>query len=364
MPNPLSQMRILSLTLFMGLVATGAAAQQAATDAEAEDLYQRLWELSGHADAASPSFNRWNADGAVPATCAGCHTTTGFLDWTGADGSAAGSVEHPVPIGETVACAACHAIDPQAVALTTFPSGATFDHGSASGTCLACHQGRTSGETVANATATIDGDDTVSAELRFVNIHFGPAAVMQGTDGRGGFEYPGQTYAGRFAHVEGFDTCTAWHDPHSTQVVAETCVACHGDVALRDIRLGSPDIDGDGDMAEGVAAEIHALHEALGAAIADYAGSNGGPIAYAKGFPYFFNDLNGNSQVDEDERRRDNGYVGFTPRLLRAAYNYQVVATDPGAWAHNPRYAAQLLHDSIADLAAGGSSVTPPGERP
>lgn len=83
MPNPLRQMRVLSLTLVMGLVATGADAQQAATDAEAEDLYQRLWELSGHADAASPSFNRWNADGSVPATCAGCHTSTGFLDWTG-----------------------------------------------------------------------------------------------------------------------------------------------------------------------------------------------------------------------------------------------------------------------------------------
>ncbi len=35
---------------------------------------------------------------------------------------------------------------------------------------------------------------------------------------------------------------------------------------------------------------------------------------------------------------------------MKAAYNYQFVTKDPGAFAHNPAYAAQLLHDSIADL--------------
>jgi len=34
-----------------------------------------------------------------------------------------------------------------------------------------------------------------------------------------------------------------------------------------------------------------------------------------------------------------------------AAYNYQVVAKDDGAWVHNPAYAIQLLHDSIVSLA-------------
>jgi hypothetical protein len=33
-----------------------------------------------------------------------------------------------------------------------------------------------------------------------------------------------------------------------------------------------------------------------------------------------------------------------------AAYNYQVVAKDAGAWAHNPRYTLQLLHDSVVSL--------------
>ena len=42
----------------------------------------------------------------------------------------------------------------------------------------------------------------------------------------------------------------------------------------------------------------------------------------------------------------------WTPRLMKAAYNYQFVFKDPGAYAHNPTYATQLLHDALADLGA------------
>ena len=49
-----------------------------------------------------------------------------------------------------------------------------------------------------------------------------------------------------------------------------------------------------------------------------------------------------------------NRYQNWTPRLLKAAYNYQFIAKDPGAYTHNPHYAIQLLQDSLADL---GKSV-------
>ncbi|MCB1404024.1 MAG: polyheme membrane-associated cytochrome C, partial [Rhodobacteraceae bacterium] len=45
-----------------------------------------------------------------------------------------------------------------------------------------------------------------------------------------------------------------------------------------------------------------------------------------------------------------NRYASWTPRLLRAAYNYQFLAKDPGAFAHNPRYATQITYDSLEDL--------------
>ena len=57
--------------------------------------------------------------------------------------------------------------------------------------------------------------------------------------------------------------------------------------------------------------------------------------------------------MDEGEK----AYTEWTPRLLRAAYNYQYAQKDPGLFAHNPDYAAQFLYDSLEDLAAGGVKV-------
>jgi hypothetical protein len=79
----------------------------------------------------------------------------------------------------------------------------------------------------------------------------------------------------------------------------------------------------------------------------------GKPIAYTpEVYPYFFVDVNDNGTVDKDEAKFPNRYKAWTPRLIKAAYNYQFVVKDPGAYAHNPTYATDLLHDSLADLGA------------
>lgn len=72
-------------------------------------------------------------------------------------------------------------------------------------------------------------------------------------------------------------------------------------------------------------------------------------------FPYFFVNTNGNRTADKDETKFPNRYKVWTPHLLKAAYDYQFVTKDPGACAHNPNYALELLYDSIADL---GSKIT------
>ena len=43
-------------------------------------------------------------------------------------------------------------------------------------------------------------------------------------------------------------------------------------------------------------------------------------------------------------------YNSWTPRLLRAAYNYQYSTKDPGTFAHNGKYIIQVLYDSLEDL--------------
>jgi hypothetical protein len=75
------------------------------------------------------------------------------------------------------------------------------------------------------------------------------------------------------------------------------------------------------------------------------------PIVHsADAYPYFFNDTDGDGKLGEGEAAFPNRYQSWTPRLVRAAYNYQYVAKDTGAFTHNPHYAVQLLYDSLESL--------------
>jgi len=83
------------------LLAAGAAAAQTATTQDKEDRARRLWESSPHADKKSLAFTDWDDVGSIPTTCAKCHSTPGFRDYLGADGSAADAVNTTAPIGTT-----------------------------------------------------------------------------------------------------------------------------------------------------------------------------------------------------------------------------------------------------------------------
>jgi len=107
------------------------------------------------------------------------------------------------------------------------------------------------------------------------------------------------------------------------------------------------------------------LHAKLYQAIQRYAAQvSGAPIGYAPGrHPYFFYDKDGDGQISGEESVAANRYAHWTPRLLKAAYNYQVVTKDSGAYTHNPTYALQLLYDSLESLSAR-IDVTLGGRRP
>jgi len=57
------------------------------------------WHRSPHADIAREAFRHWDEEDppVVEEDCARCHSTSGFQDFLGADGSAAGTIEatHP-----------------------------------------------------------------------------------------------------------------------------------------------------------------------------------------------------------------------------------------------------------------------------
>lgn len=325
--------------------------------------FEAEWMSSGHADASAEAFIHWNEDdpAEVPTNCAKCHSTPGYLDFIGADGSTAGVVDVPAPIGSTITCAACH--NETAIAMTSvvFPSGVEVTNLGAEARCMQCHQGRASKLTVDEriASAGVPDDDTTSEDLGFSNIHYYAAAATQyGHITMGGYEYEGKTYDSRYDHVEGYNTCTGCHNPHTLEVKYEQCTQCHQDLTsaedLVNIRMPGSlvDYDGDGDMEEGIYDEIEGLrvilYQAMQAYTAEVAGT---PIIYdSASYPYFFIDTNADGQTDEAEVNRDNSYNVWTGRLAKAAYNYQVSLKDPGRFAHGGKYIIQLLYDSIESL--------------
>jgi len=340
------------------LIAAVAALVALASPVMAQDRSEltRLteeWLASPHGDYNSLSFTYWNKDGEVPVACAACHSQPGFIDYLGADGSAPGVVDHAAAINAPIGCASCHTSAAHALDSVPFSSGVIVDGLGPSAVCSVCHQGRQSGDDVTAATLGID-EDAVSPDLAFLNVHYGvAAAVMHGAEVRGGFHYPGMAYAGRFTHVASANTCVACHDAHTTAVATDGCTSCHlGVDNIRDIRTRHQDFDGDGDNAGGIHAEIIGLHGQLYAALQAYGTEvANAPIGYATGaFPYFFNDTNGDGQISPDEGIFPNRYQSWTPRLLKAAYNYQVVQKDPGGYVHNPTYMLQLLYDSLESL--------------
>lgn len=362
---------------------TEAPTEPAASAPLPDTPYLKEWQGSAHADAAGEPFRHWddaaeNPDG-IPTACAKCHSTAGYQDFLGADGSEAGKVDANVPAASAqgVQCVACHNAATISKTTVVFPSGAEIAAGD-NARCIECHQGRESkvsvdaqiekfGATDPDAVvAPIKDDKGNDVFFGSRNIHYyAAAATLYGGMARGGYEYEGMTYDAKNDHIEGYGSCSDCHDSHTLEVKVEQCAFCHEDVSstddLKDIRMVSsaPDYDGDGNVKEGMYYEIEGLQAALLTEIQAYAaGTAGSAILYdSASYPYWFVDTNANGSADEGEIAYPNSYASWTPRLLKATYNYQLSMKDPGAFAHGNKYVVQLLFDSIADLGGDTSGL-------
>jgi len=323
--------------------------------------FEELWKESPHADKEAEAFRHWDEEDPmeVPVACATCHSSTGFQDFVGADGSEMFVVDANASVDTVIECQTCHNDATMALSTVKFPSGVELTGLGSEAVCMTCHQGRASkvqvDEAVANAGV---GDDEVSADLGFINIHYYAAAVSRyGTEVKGGYEYDGMTYDTLFEHVPEVQSCQDCHNSHSLELELGTCAGCHEANSVEDLRtIREPssfmDYDGDGDVAEGMFYEVEGLKEMVYTAIQTYAAEVlEMPIGFdALTYPYFFNDTNGDGELTEDEAVYPNAFTSWSPRLLKAAYNFMTVSKDPGGYAHGGKYLIQLLHDSIADL--------------
>ena len=295
----------------------------------------------GHFNRDGKAFHYWDKEKEIPAVCARCHAAEGVPQYL-----REGKNTPAAHVKNAYACTNCHTdmltYERHKVDKVTFPSGISVDSGfSDTNLCMTCHQGR---ESKASVDRSIAGKplDTPDPKLAWLHVHYFPAGAMRyGTEAKVGYEFDGKRYAGRFAHVLGMDTCTACHEPHGGHVKEERCVACHKD--------GRPEM-----RANAIQGQMKELY----AGIQQYARNVGGAsIAFSpEAFPYWYTDANGNGKVDADELNPKNGYKAYTPRLAQAVYNYAFVLRDPGAGYHNPRYAQQLLHDTLESLAQSGKA--------
>jgi hypothetical protein len=312
----------------------------------------------------SKAFRYWDKAPAIAPVCAKCRAADGLATCL-RDGK---NPAAPHVKGYRFACVNRH-VDTMAFALreapkVSFASGAVVDTGNrASKLCVQGHPGRESTASVNKAIAGLDAD-TPEPKLDVLHVHDKQTgAATYGTEAKIGYEYAAKRHARRFAHAAGAATCTSCHDAHGGQVAWEDCSACPKKSGIRTeadivrIRTGAGDRDGNG-AADGAAQEIASLKKQLDAAIHECSRSVGGvQIAFSpEAFPYWYADRNGNGTVDPDERKPDDKYRAYTPRLMQAVYNDPFAIRDPGAAYDNATYTAPLLHDSLESLAQSGKA--------
>ncbi|WP_443392075.1 cytochrome c3 family protein [Antarctobacter jejuensis] len=310
------------------------------------------WFRSAHANAAAEAFSHWDEEGEINASCATCHSGEGFRDFHGLDGTEPGVVNGPINTGGVVDCGTCHNAGLAEIKSVTFPSGVIHPVQGVEASCLTCHQGRTSGANVRTAIADLDEDEP-DAKLRFINPHYATAAATWlGGYGAAGYHYDGRDYSGRFFHARPVASCNSCHEPHTLEVEFEPCLTCHQADSPQSIRIARQSYDGSGDTSVGIRSDIMANADTLMEMIRAYADEVvGAPVIYdGNRYPYFFADANGDGVIDVADGK-PVVYGSWTPRSLRAAFNWKLVTADPGNYAHNPQYSLELLYDSIEDFA-------------
>jgi hypothetical protein len=371
---------LVGLAAFLGACTSmGASAEIVCPEVECPtqecpepERYEDIWAESAHADTHAVAFTHWNDANPreIPVECAKCHSRPGFIDYLGIDGSPTGLVDRPVEVGSTLTCYVCHNEVVGDVNSVTFPSGIKIRGVGEIVSCIECHQGQASVTTIDQALASIGlpDEDTPSPDLTFISSHAISAATPFGGEAGGAYQYIGKPYQGRYLRGGEFFSCIQCHDPHRLEVNTDTCSDCHtitGD-DIHNIRVDTTDYDGNGNISEGIAIEIESFQERLLSEIRSYAQSQTNTaIVYDPGtYPYYFLDTNRDGVADPDEIQFENRYNVWTPRLLKAAYNYDYVIHDPGAFAHNSDYILQILYDSITDLSGNGSGLTRPPVNP
>ena len=314
---------------------------------------RQQWAASGHANTTALPWIDYDfktrTDG-----CVRCHTTTGFIAYSTAKVTAAwGTASDKTK--EVLTCVGCHKDVASGVVRTVTPNkpfadDAAFTNAdvSTSNICMDCHSGRNNGTSI--QAKVISGADFTN--LSYIAPHYLTAGGS--LQGKSGYDFPGRTYAklsdnahGKVGTLNSNNTgtdgpCVACHmsatAKHSfspvtvangeiTSITATACANCHTDSSQF--------------TATAVEARKVAFVNAL-TVLKEVLVSKG--IVVTDNYPYVANKNWGTGQAGAN--------------VMGAAFNYKLFATEPGAYAHNPEYAKQLVADSIEAVVTTGNTVT------
>jgi hypothetical protein len=356
----------------------------------------------GHFDSLAEPYRHWDedTDHLVDPSCARCHSVEGFQF------VAKYGIEQTIPASliSGLSCESCHAtgtsfaprtLNPNpdgkperlyvGAAAFPYPSTATTSQISSvtiangpkgsptqddSFVCMTCHRGRESTLTLNAA----DAGATTAFTVKFKNSHYLAAgASVYGSKAAVAYQYAGKTYAQRWDHDQSYFTpypapaslkarcefCHMQNGGHSFEPkFTDTCAYCHvSSTGIEDITPAFRLEDNyDGDSLTRPKAEFDVFRSRLLGAIQSYCTGKGFPVNYTANYPYFVKDPNGNGIVDAGE----TAGATFDSKAFRATYNYNYFSKEPGAWAHNPRYALHVLYDSLQDMGGDVTGLTRP----
>ena len=250
-----------------------------------------------------------------------------------------------------------------AVPSVTFPSGVTRQEPGYDNVCETCHRGRESKATVDAAIA--------AGKPAFKNVHYLPAgAVKLGSAVHVGYEYDGKTYVGPLTHVGR----RAVHllprpDGQPPHLPDRRRLGRHAAASATPTRTAIRRRSGSSARSTTTATATPpsrwpprstAWRPRTLAAMQAAAAAPG--LCYADGeLPLLLQGHATATRAAAPPRRcRRTGSRAWTAALAKAAFNYQLSRKEPGAWAHNFDYMAQLLYDSTADLGGDVSKLRRP----
>ncbi len=285
-------------------------------------------------------------------SCAGCHTTEGFVQRMNGQPV----TEQPIP--SPPGCFACHSPhlrgnfslrNVQPVTLLSNIAGipdATFDYGKGN-LCAQCHQPRSfSPKMPANPGPT----DTLTITNTRWYAHYGVQSLM--LSGNGGYHFPGYTYTGNSAHTtqqtilqEGCPTC------HMAEAVYPPSVGT-GKAGGHTMNIG---FEGEGGGESQLLTGCNQTGCHAGITTTDYNGKQTEVLANMDTLLHLMGDRGWVDTVSTSSNyggiKLSGGKLVITPAVKAGAlYNYLFIEHDLSEGVHNSNYAIELLRSSIEEL--------------